>query len=108
MRDLQLNFWESRTQPRVAFPVTLRGREFEPRQKPPCRDTGSGLQGALRTHNVCFSPGAGAEAGEGRDSRQGLGLPLHAASPQGNPCGLQALTEKGLLEGGEYAPTLER
>ena len=57
---------------------------------------------------MCFSPGAGAEAGEGRDSRQGLGLPLHAASPQGNPCGLQALTEKGLLEGGEYAPTLER
>lgn len=64
---------------------TVRGRESQPRHKPPCKDTGSGLQGALRTHNECFSPGAGAEAGEGRDSRQGLGLPLHAASPQGNP-----------------------
>uniref|UniRef100_A0A8W4FEK6 Ig-like domain-containing protein n=1 Tax=Sus scrofa TaxID=9823 RepID=A0A8W4FEK6_PIG len=55
---------------------TVRGRQCEPRHKPPCRDTGSGLQGALRTHNhyVCVScPGAGAE-GVGRlVSCQGLG-----------------------------------
>ena len=66
---------------------TVRGKQSEPRHKPPCRDTGSGLQGALRTHNhyVCVScPGAGAE-GVGRlVSCQGLGLPLHVASPWGS------------------------
>uniref|UniRef100_A0A8W4F7N5 Ig-like domain-containing protein n=2 Tax=Sus scrofa TaxID=9823 RepID=A0A8W4F7N5_PIG len=66
---------------------TVRGRQSEPRQKPPCRDTRSGLQGALKTHNhyVCVScPGAGAE-GVGRlVSCQGLGLPLHVASPWGS------------------------
>ena len=66
---------------------TVRGKQSEPRQKPPCKYTGSGLQGALRTHNhyVCVScPGAGAEGGEGLVSCQGLGLPLHVASPWGS------------------------
>lgn len=66
---------------------TVRGRQCEPRHKPPCRDTGSGLQGALRTHNhyvYVSCPGAGAE-GVGRlVSCQGLGLPLHVASPWGS------------------------
>ncbi|XP_020937735.1 immunoglobulin heavy variable 3-23 [Sus scrofa] len=66
---------------------TVKGKQSEPRHKPPCRDTGSGLRGALRTHNhyVCVScPGAGAE-GVGRlVSCQGLGLPLHVASPWGS------------------------
>ena len=66
---------------------TVKGKQSEPRHKPPCRATGSGLQGALRTHNhyVCVScPGAGAE-GVGRlVSCQGLGLPLHVASPWGS------------------------
>uniref|UniRef100_A0A8W4FC67 Ig-like domain-containing protein n=1 Tax=Sus scrofa TaxID=9823 RepID=A0A8W4FC67_PIG len=66
---------------------TERGKQSEPRHKPPCRDTGSGLQGALKTHNhyVCVScPRAGAE-GVGRlVSCQGLGLPLHVASPWGS------------------------
>ena len=66
---------------------TVRGKQSEPRHKPPCRDTRSGLQGAHRTHNhyVCVScPGAGAEGGEGLVSCQGLGLPLHVASPWGS------------------------
>lgn len=35
---------------------TVRGRQCEPRQKPPCRDTGAGLYGALRTHKCVFQP----------------------------------------------------
>uniref|UniRef100_A0A4X1SJY4 Ig-like domain-containing protein n=2 Tax=Sus scrofa TaxID=9823 RepID=A0A4X1SJY4_PIG len=66
---------------------TVRGKQSEPRQKPPCKYTGSGLQGALRTHNhyvYVSCPGAGAEGGEGLVSFQGLGLPLHVASPWGS------------------------
>ena len=33
---------------------TMRGRQCEPRHKPPCRDTGPGLQGALRTQRCLF------------------------------------------------------
>uniref|UniRef100_A0A4X1UB13 Ig-like domain-containing protein n=1 Tax=Sus scrofa TaxID=9823 RepID=A0A4X1UB13_PIG len=47
---------------------TVRGKQSEPRQKPPCKYTGSGLQGALRTHNhyvYVSCPGAGAEELEG-------------------------------------------
>lgn len=33
---------------------TVRGRQCEPRHKPPCRDTGPGLQGALRTQRCLF------------------------------------------------------
>uniref|UniRef100_A0A8W4FHQ3 Ig-like domain-containing protein n=1 Tax=Sus scrofa TaxID=9823 RepID=A0A8W4FHQ3_PIG len=66
---------------------TVRGKQSEPRQKPPCKYTGSGLQGALMTHNhyvYVSCPGAGAEGGEGLVSCQGLGLPLHVASPWGS------------------------
>lgn len=48
----------------------------------PAGTQGTGLQGALRTHNVGASgSGAGAEGGEGLVSCQGLRLPLHVAAP---------------------------
>uniref|UniRef100_A0A8D1UWG6 Immunoglobulin V-set domain-containing protein n=1 Tax=Sus scrofa TaxID=9823 RepID=A0A8D1UWG6_PIG len=64
---------------------TVRGRQCEPRQKPPCRDTGGWAVWGTQDPQVCVSaPGAGAEGGEGLVSCQGLGLPLHVATPWGS------------------------
>ncbi|XP_068409605.1 LOW QUALITY PROTEIN: uncharacterized protein [Eschrichtius robustus] len=35
---------------------TVRGSQCEPRHKPPCRETGGGMQGALKTYNCVFQP----------------------------------------------------
>ncbi|XP_059996657.1 LOW QUALITY PROTEIN: uncharacterized protein LOC132514974 [Lagenorhynchus albirostris] len=35
---------------------TVRGSQCEPKHKPPCRETGGGMQGALRTYNWVFQP----------------------------------------------------
>nr|XP_059862384.1 LOW QUALITY PROTEIN: uncharacterized protein LOC132421205 [Delphinus delphis] len=35
---------------------TVRGSQCEPRHKPPCRETGGGMQGELRTYNWVFQP----------------------------------------------------
>ena len=70
---------------------TVRGPNWEPTHKPPCR-RGSEPPGGAHYAQFCFVlPGAGEDGGYRQVSSHGLGLPLHTAVSPGSLSGHRIL-----------------